>query len=202
VAPDASPIFYYDLSSPYAYVAACRVDDVLQVRPEWRPIAFGVIVRRIGKRPWSFKDDRQAHFDAIAQRAAERGLPDVRYPEGWPVETYSLVPLRAALVASDEGQDRLRALSRELFRTAFVDGQHLADVEAVLDASERAGMDRERLREAIETPTVKERLRALTDAALERGVTGVPTVAVGEKLFWGDDRLEEAAAALADSTYS
>jgi 2-hydroxychromene-2-carboxylate isomerase len=197
-APDAAPTFYYDVSSPYAYLAACRVDDVLPIRPEWRPIAFGVIVRRIGKRPWSFKDDRRAHFDAIARRAKERGLPDVRYPQGWPVETYSLIALRAALVASDEGQDRLRTVSRELFRTAFVDGQHLADVEAVLDAVERAGMDRDRVREAIEISKVKERLRAQTDAALELGVTGVPTVAIGEKLFWGDDRLEEAAAALSD----
>lgn len=45
-------------------------------------------------------------------------------------------------------------------------------------------------------PAVKERLRAATAAAGDRGVFGVPTVAVGERLFWGDDRLEEAAAAL------
>ena len=43
------PVFFYDVSSPYAYLAAARVDDVLSVRPEWRPIAFGVIVRQIGK---------------------------------------------------------------------------------------------------------------------------------------------------------
>jgi 2-hydroxychromene-2-carboxylate isomerase len=170
------------------------VDDVLPVRPEWRPIAFGVIVRRIGKQPWSFKEDRRANFDEIAVRAAERGLPDVRYPAGWPVETYSLTPVRAMVMASDEGQDRLRALSRELFRTAFVDGQHLADLGAVLDSAERAGMDRELVRAGIEATEVKERLRVQTDAALERGVTGVPTVAVGDQLFWGDDRLEEAAA--------
>jgi 2-hydroxychromene-2-carboxylate isomerase len=101
------------------------------------------------------------------------------------------------VVASEEGQDRLRAVTRELYRTAFVDGRHLADLDAVLDAAERAGMDRHRVREAIESADVKERLRAQTDAALERGVTGVPTVAVGDRLFWGDDRLEDVAAELA-----
>jgi 2-hydroxychromene-2-carboxylate isomerase len=194
------PVFYYDFSSPYAYLGASRVDDVLSVRPEWRPIAFGVIVRKIGKRPWSFNEDRRGDFDEIARRAAERGLPDVRYPEGWPVETYSLAPLRAALVASEEGQDRLRAVTRELYRTAFVDGRHLADVDAVLDTVERAGMDRGCVRRAIESAEVKERLRAQTDAALELGVTGVPTVAVGDRLFWGDDRLEEAGAMLAGAS--
>jgi 2-hydroxychromene-2-carboxylate isomerase len=190
----ARPVFYYDVSSPYAYLAANRVDEVLPVQPEWRPIAFGVIVRRLGKVPWSFKEERQANFDEIAKRAAERGLPEVRYPEGWPAETYSLTPLRAAMLAADEEQ--LRALSHELFRTIFVDGQHLADLEAVLDAAERTGMDRQRVREGIELGQVKEQLRSHTDAALSRGVTGVPTVDTGEELFWGDDRLEDAAAAL------
>ncbi len=46
------------------------------------------------------------------------------------------------------------------------------------------------------TPEVKFALRAATEAAGARGVFGVPTVAVGEELFWGDDRLEDAATAL------
>ena len=45
-------------------------------------------------------------------------------------------------------------------------------------------------------PQVKLALRAATDAAHELGVFGVPTVAVGGELFWGDDRLQDAAAAL------
>jgi 2-hydroxychromene-2-carboxylate isomerase len=189
-----APTFYYDLSSPYAYLASIRVDDVLPVRPEWRPIAFGVIVRRIGKVPWSFAADRSAAFAEIEQRAAARGLPPIRYPDGWPVETYSVIALRAALIAEDQGQRR--AVTRELYRTAFVDGRHLADVDTVLDAAERAGLDRAATTAALSSQDVKDRLRDETDAALARGVTGVPTVAVGEQLFWGDDRLEDAAAAL------
>ncbi|HTX44652.1 MAG TPA: DsbA family protein [Solirubrobacteraceae bacterium] len=189
----SSPIFYYDLSSPYSYLAAVRVDDVLPVRPEWRPIAFGVIVQRIGKVPWSFAEDRSADFEAIARRASETGLPPVVYPEGWPVKTYSIAALRAALAVED--QDERRALTLELYRTAFAEGRHLADADTVLDAAERAGLDRERIATAIASPEIKELLRTETDAAIARGVTGVPTVAIGERLFWGDDRLEDAAAA-------
>jgi 2-hydroxychromene-2-carboxylate isomerase len=192
----SAPVFYYDVSSPYAYLAASRIDDVLPVKPEWRPIAFGVIVRQLGKVPWSFNEDRQTNFDEIAERAAERGLPEVRYPEGWPAETYSLAPLRALLLASDEEQ--LRALSNELFRTMFVDGQHLADLDAVLDAAERAGIDRGRVREGIELEQTKQQLRTQTADAVARGVIGVPTVAIEDELFWGDDRLEDAAAYLRD----
>ncbi len=154
-----------------------------------------MIVRQTGRVPWSLRPDRDADFDEIARRAAVRGLPPVRYPEGWPVETYSLIALRAALFVSD--QVERRALSRELFRTAFVDGRHLAEVVTVLQAAADAGTDAEAVRAGIERQEIKDALRAETEAAVSRGVTGVPTVAVGETLFWGDDRLEDAAAALA-----
>lgn len=190
-----APVFYYDLSSPYSYLAAQRVDEVLPVKPEWRPIVFGAVIRQRNKVPWSFAEDRQAHFDEIARRARERGLPPVRYPVGWPADTYSVAPLRAALLASD--QDQRRAVSLELYRTAFAEGQHLGDEEVVLDAAERAGMDREAVRVGIQRQQIKDQLRSDTDEALARGVAGVPTVAVGDELFWGDDRLEDAAAALA-----
>jgi 2-hydroxychromene-2-carboxylate isomerase len=190
----SQPLFYYDFSSPYAYLAASRVDEVLPVPPVWRPIAFGVIVQRHNKRPWSFRESRDQDFAEIERRGAAYGLPPIRYPEGWPVETYSIPALRLALLGEEEG--KLREISRELYRTAFAEGRPLVDTETLLDVAERAGMDREEVRSGIVRDEIKARLRAATEEALERGVTGVPTIAVGERLFWGDDRLEEAAAAL------
>jgi 2-hydroxychromene-2-carboxylate isomerase len=187
--------FFYDFNSPYAYLAATRVDDVLPVRPAWRPIAFGVIVQRTGKVPWSFAEDRRRDFEEIERRANDRGLPPVRYPEGWPLATYSLTPLRAALIAAEKGL--LREVSRELFRAVFVDGQSLAEIDTTLEACERAGMDRVQVRAGIGQQDVKDRLRAATEEALARGIMGVPTIAVGEELFWGDDRLEDAVARMA-----
>lgn len=189
-----APVFYYDTNSPFAYLAAERVDDLLPARPEWRPIAFGVIVRETGKVPWSLREGRQTNIDEIGRRARERGLPEVRYPKEWPRDGYSLNPLRALLLA--DGEDQLRAATLELFRMMFVEGRMLNDVDAILEATERAGMDREQVRAGIERPEIKERLRAETEAAMTAGVTGVPTIAVDGQLFWGDDRLEEAVTAL------
>ncbi len=58
-----------------------------------------------------------------------------------------------------------------------------------------AGIPAAELQAALEDPDVKAQLRATTDGAHEQGVIGVPTVVIGEQLFWGDDRLEEAARA-------
>ena len=190
--PRSDPVFYYDTNSPYAYLAAMRIREVVP-QAVWRPIAFGIIVRMRGKTPWSFDERREAGIAEIARRAQERGLPPVTYPEGWPVGTHSLFPLRAALVAEENG--RLEEFTLEAYRTMFVENCSLADDENVLAAAERVGLDRQAVREGAERQETKDRLRVHTDEAIERGVTGVPTVAVGDELFWGDDRLEDAAAA-------
>jgi 2-hydroxychromene-2-carboxylate isomerase len=189
--------FFYDFASPYSYLAATRVDEVLPVRPLWQPVAFGAIVERIGKVPWSFAEDRSTDFDEIDRRARERGLPGVRYPQGWPRETYSVTPLRAALLGGEAGL--LREVSHELFKAIFVRGEDLSDLGATLDAAGRAGMDREQVAAGVQRQDIKDHLRAATEQAIERGITGVPTVVVGDELFWGDDQLEAAAAAAARS---
>jgi 2-hydroxychromene-2-carboxylate isomerase len=193
---DGPATFYYDLSSPYAYLAARRVDEVMPVETVWQPIAFGAMIREIGKVPWSLRDDtRAAGQTEIAQRARARGLPDVRWPRGWPAESYSVVPLRAVLHALDEGCGK--ELSFELYRLEFAEGVALDELDVVIGAAERCGLDGERVAAAVQAPEIKDRLRAATDEALHRGVTGVPTVAVGDELFWGDDRIEDAARAAA-----
>jgi 2-hydroxychromene-2-carboxylate isomerase len=66
----------------------------------------------------------------------------------------------------------------------------------VLDAAQEAGLERRAAERAMSDPLIKAKLRDATDAAHARGVFGVPTVAIGDELFWGDDRLEDAVAQL------
>jgi 2-hydroxychromene-2-carboxylate isomerase len=185
------PVFYFDYSSPYAYLAATRIGELLP-DATWRPIAFGALIRQIGKVPWSLRPGREAGMREIEERAAARGLPPVRWPEGWPDRSYSLLPLRAGLVAEAHG--RLAAFSAEAYRLMFAEGRALSDPAPVLEAAAAAGLDTGAVAAGLEDPEVKARLRGYTDEAIARGVTGVPTVAVGGALFWGDDKLETAAA--------
>ena len=188
--------FFYDFNSPYAYLSAERIDALMPVPVVWRPIAFGVIIRRVGKVPWSLSDP-----DTVASgrrdceaRAVERGLPPLRWADGWPAETYSLTVLRAALVAERAG--RLVAFSHAALRQNFVHGRGLNDLDVVLDAAREAGVDAADVRAGVQDPEVKAELTARTDAALADGITGIPTVVLpGGERFWGDDRLDEAAAA-------
>jgi 2-hydroxychromene-2-carboxylate isomerase len=118
----------------------------------------------------------------------------VRWPEGWPAESYSVTPLRAVLHAQEQGAGK--ELTLALYRAEFAEGRALNDLDAVLSAAEACGLDPGEVRHGVERQEIKDRLRAATDDAIARGVPGVPTVAVDDVMFWGDDRLEEAAAAL------
>jgi 2-hydroxychromene-2-carboxylate isomerase len=189
-------VFLYDFNSPYAYLAASRVDDVLPVLPEWQPIAFAFVLRARDREPWSFDPAQRAKGVAeCEQRAREYGLPPLRWPPGWPVKSYSLLPLRAALAAEEEGL--LREFSRAAFARNFVEGRGLGpeDVAAVATS---VGLEHEAVLARAASEETKRRLQESTEAAIALGVTGVPTVELGDQLFWGDDRLCAAAAAAAD----
>ena len=187
-------VFHYDFNSPYSYLAAERISSLFAEaeaeQPEWKPISFGHIVQANEKTPWSFADDRSADFEEIARRARERGLPEVRYLEGWPTETYTLLPLRAATYAKEAG--RVVSFSLAAFRQHFAAGRDLSELDNVLIAAAACELHPKAVSKGIESEGVKRRLREATEEAMELGVTGVPTVAVGQELFWGDDRLEEA----------
>jgi 2-hydroxychromene-2-carboxylate isomerase len=191
--------FYYDFSSPYSYLAAERISGLFAEaeveQPEWKPISFGHILKESGRRPWSFEEDKTADLAEIQRRADERGLPRVVYPEGWPIENYSLNPLRAATYAKESG--RVVSFSLAAFRQVFAAGRSMQDMDNVLIAAAACELHPNAVTKGIETASIKEKLKAATAEAIELGVEGIPTVAVGEQLFWGDDRLEQAVEAAA-----
>jgi 2-hydroxychromene-2-carboxylate isomerase len=186
--------FYFDLGSPYAYLTAERIDDVLPEPAVWQPVSLGGLFKANGRSSWALggDDSRQGGIAEVERRARDYGLEAVRWPELWP--TNYLYAMRAATFAFQVG--RGREFTIEAFRHAFARGHDLALEENVLQAAERADLDRKAVDEATRDPEIKLGLRTATDAAHAHGVFGVPTVAVGDEIFWGDDRLSEAAMAL------
>src|SRR3954453_9165019 len=187
------PVFYYELQSPYSWLAAERINQTLPETPVWKPVSYGHIVAHTGVEPWSFKEDRSEDFDEIANRAKERKLLDVRYPPEWP-KFSTVKALRAATFAMEIGQGI--AFSLAAFRQQFNAGRRLDDVDTVLLAGAACELHANAILKNLERESIKQKLTDATNEAIQRGVTGVPTVAVGDQLFHGDDRLEDAAPAV------
>ena len=185
-------VFYFDLGSPFAYLAAERIDAVLPGSVSWQPVSLGALFKLTGRSSWALGDPerRAAGMADVEQRALRYGLPPVRWPDPWP--SHYLLAMRAATHAYRAGAGR--EFTMAAFRLAFREGRDLAQPESVREAARRAGLDAAEVERATQDAAVKQALREATDAAHAAGVFGVPTLAVGGELFWGDDRLEDAAA--------
>jgi 2-hydroxychromene-2-carboxylate isomerase len=184
------PTFYYDLGSPYSYLAAERIHSVFDEPPVWQPILLGALFKVHARESWSNGPEREAGMQEVERRAAAYGLPPVRWPEPWPGNT--LFAMRAATFATQIG--KAVSFAQAAFRQAFAAGRDLTDPDNVLIAAAACELHPSALTKAVETRSVKDALRAATDEAAARGVIGVPTVVVADQVFWGDDKLEEAAA--------
>lgn len=186
--------FYFDLGSPFAYLAAERLQDVLGEQVQWQPVSLGALFKLTGRSSWSLGDParRQAGMAEVERRARVYGLPPVRWPDPWPGNY--LMAMRAATFAYRTGQGHEFAM--QAFRGAFQEGSDLSLPAEVLRAAAHAGLDPRAVEEATDDPSVKLALRNATDTAHRLGVFGVPTIEIDGELFWGDDRLDAAAAHL------
>jgi len=203
-----APVFYFDLASPYSYLAAFRLARILPAAPVWQPVWMAPILAAAGRewrRPAEEVRERQA---GIERRAAGYGMPPWRWPEPYlagrrlgveapPIN--ALAVMRLATYAHDAGVGE--AFARRAYHLAFGEGHDITTVdERVIETAVACGLDEGAARAAPADPDVKQALREATDAVVARGVKGLPTVAVGDALFWGDDRLEDAAAALSGAS--
>lgn len=189
--------FYFDLGSPFAYLTAERVGALLPEPITWQPVLLGGIFRLNGRSSWALGDAerRRARIAEVQRRAGEYGLPPLHWPDPWPSDY--LFAMRVATFAFRV--ERGREFTLRAFRAAFQEGRDLGVAQHVLEAAAAIGIDPQAAAQAADDPAIKAQLRAATDAAHERGVFGVPTIAIDQALFWGDDRLPDAAAVVARS---
>jgi len=193
----APATFFYDLGSPYAYLSAERIHSVFEEAgappPAWRPVLLGGLFQRFDRGSWAQTDAREEGMREVERRAQAYGLPPIRWPDPWP-GSY-LFAMRVATFATEIG--RGVSLPLAAFRQHFAAGRDLAERDNVLIAAASAELHPRALTTAVERDSIKRTLRDATDAAGDAGVFGVPSVVVDGEVFWGDDRLAEAAAAAA-----
>jgi 2-hydroxychromene-2-carboxylate isomerase len=173
--------FYLDVVSPYAYLAFERLPELLQglsVVVDYRPVLFAGLLQHWGQKgPAEIEPKRQWTFRQVHWQAARHGIPldtPVQHP-------FNPLPLQRLLLAAGPNRRTLEAVLHHVWRggAAADDPQRLAALTARLAPAL-----------AHDSPAVKQQLRTHTEQAAARGVFGVPTFALGERLFWGHDGLE------------
>jgi 2-hydroxychromene-2-carboxylate isomerase len=181
------PQFFFGAMSPYSWFAAERIDRLMP-DARWRGVLAGAIFKAHGRVSWGMTDRRARGIADCEVRAAAHGLGQIRWPKSWP--TSDLLVARAMAYAETRGM--LKAFALAAMRLSFLDGADLGELATVLEAGHRTEIGEQEMQRALGEQAIKDALRRTTDEALALGVFGVPTVVVGDELFWGDDRLADA----------
>lgn len=184
--------FFYDISSPYTYLAATQVDALGEragAEVVWRPFLLGGVFKATSntmparvqaKAAWMLKD--------LYTWAEHYGVP-FQWPSVFPLNSLFAQRLQTAALAH-HGPALTKALAMALFEAYWVHDRDLGQPEVLGEvAASVEGLDVEAVATLATTPEVKDQLRQLTDEATARGAFGAPTFFVGDAMFWGNDRM-------------
>jgi 2-hydroxychromene-2-carboxylate isomerase len=193
--------FYYDLVSPYSYLAYGQIRRICRengAELALRPMLLGAVHKEAGiKSP--IETELKASYQArdIRRWAEYYDLP-LTFPDPFPFRT--LKTMRAAMFLRERGE--LEAFTDAAFALYWEeDGAPKGFEEAEEDApistvATRIGADPEEVLEGATSPEAKQGLKDATSGALQRGVFGAPAFFVGDEMFWGNDRIHFVEAAL------
>ena len=185
--------FFYDLGSPYSYLASTQLAGI-ELRSGSRarllPITLGGLRKATGHH---LPPPQQLKYmgEDTARWAQQYGVK-MQIPRAFPASTIQALRACVASERSGKGKEAMHAL----FRAYWAEGADISDASEIERALTAAGLDGRALVGATQEPGIKDGLRKNTDLALARGVFGVPTIFVGERSFWGNDRLQFAEAEL------
>jgi len=183
-------VWYFDVISPFAHLA---LHDVLRLAEgqhiELRPVLFAGILGHWGQLGPAEIQPKRLHTYRLVQFEAERTGIKLRFPPRHPFRSLEVMRLLTALHGRHDAV-------REAFAFIWGEGRDPSEPEEFAALAGRLNIaDPEAL---VAEAGAKEALRTATDLAAARGVFGVPTLAIGEELFWGADAMPLARAVLAD----
>ena len=184
--------FYFFVGSTYSYLSVARAEGVAAeagVTLNWTPFSVRTLMREQNNSPFSGKPVKMQYmWRDIERRAARFGIPFTS-PPGYPIDPEQLAN-RVATLASMEGW--CRAFVQAAYACWFLRHRDPGVPENLHAILQELGQDPERCVRAAASPEIEALYKARTDRARELGIFGSPSFVVGNEVFWGDDRLEDA----------
>jgi 2-hydroxychromene-2-carboxylate isomerase len=182
---------YYDYACPWAYLGSARAEAYfgeIGVEIDFRPIHLAT-AREPAAGPMPESGPRKSQWYMGDLRAwSEMIGGDVDTSARHLIQRSTRLALKAALVAKDEG--RFREYHYPTYRARWAEARDISERDVVRGLLAGAGLDADKALERAESPELEARLEGVTQEAIGEGVFGVPTVFVGDRMFWGNDRFE------------
>jgi 2-hydroxychromene-2-carboxylate isomerase len=184
--------FFFSFGSTYTCLTVMRIEAVagaVGVTVHWRPFSVRTIMREQNNIPFLHKPIKTRYmWRDIERRAARHGIAFVRPPhypnDGDPITN------QLGIIAADEGW--CPTFTKAVYRNWFLDDKDPGDQRNLHSILLDLGKGPASLLQRASSTALQDRYAAQTDVARQAGIFGSPTFMVGDEMFWGDDRLEEA----------
>lgn len=175
----ASADWYFDFVSPFSYLQCEQLPQLERaIRVRYRPVLFAGLLKACGhKGPAEIPAKRRFTYQFVAWHAKRMGVP-LKFP---PVHPFNPLPLLRLAIAADGDPEVIRRIFRFVWRDGRLGDLPIEWAELMIE------LDMPDADARIASSEVKDALRRNTDEAIARGVFGVPTLAIGDELFWGAD---------------
>ena len=186
--------FYYD--SPTSYLAFKQLPALCKKHSAeiaYKPVLLGAIFKATGNATPAAIPAKGRYMMTDMARFAQRHKIKMRFNPHFPINTLTI--MRGAFAAIT--MDKLEAYNTAVFDAMWVAEKNMAEPGVIQSVLDESGLPGEELLERAQTEMVKTALKNATTTAIERGLFGCPTLFVGDEMFFGQDRMDFVAQALA-----
>jgi len=193
-------VFWFDFASTYSYPAALRIEraaDDAGVPVVWRPFLLGPLLfeqQGLKDSPFNVQAAKGAYMWRDLERVCQALDLPLRKPKIFPQNSLRAARVATVLVNESALTRHVPAFVTNVFLANFAEGRDISDDVVLSELLTRIGVDSYSVMERARSDATKEQLRHQTDEARRKGLFGAPSFTVGQDLFWGNDRLEQAIA--------
>jgi 2-hydroxychromene-2-carboxylate isomerase len=179
--------FYFDIISPYAYIAYKKILKINNVNFKFKPILLGGLHNLAGITAPAFNKYKMKNMQNDCELVSKKNSISFKWNSKFPINSLSI--MRGYLSVNDnKKEDYLNSF----FEAYWKEDQDLSNEDTVKQLLKKLKIDENDFFNSISNQDIKHKLKQLTQEAFEKEVFGAPTFIVNNKIFWGQDRLEYA----------
>ena len=182
--------FYFDLGSPYSYLAYYRLLQIAEqqeIQIVYKPILLGGVFKATGNRSPIEIPVKGAYSILDMQRWAEYYHIPMQMNPHFPMNTLTLMRILTGVQLLH--LEKFEQVLKLLFDAMFATPQNLNEPNVLAEVLKPSGFSVEDIMSMVQSEVVKQKLITETEQAIQRGIFGAPTFFVGDELYWGQDRL-------------
>ena len=179
--------FYFDIISPYAYIAHKKILKIKDVNFKLKPIFLGGLHNLAGITAPAFNKYKMKNMQNDCELVAKKNNIIFKWNSKFPINSLSIM---RGYISVEE--DKKKEYLNSFFEAYWKDDVDLSSAENIKSLLKKITINEDQFFNSINNQDIKDNLKQLTQEAFEKEVFGAPTFIVNNKIFWGQDRLEYA----------